>query len=489
MSRFQYREMILGPLGSLKNGKVPWKFVPRSKMNPTAPFTLSERLATAPFLQVLLERRSRRFALGMKMPAGPLSFQSRFPARPLSEEEEAALAFAGAGITGYALADLCYAVGQGGNIMNGFVGRTVASGDGIQAVALFIINDQGVWLVRRPRELAATEIGDLIGLAQKRAFGEIYRRTRVQVKTGRAAPSLEPLFNINCNRWSLYAPGTTYFLPVNDLTFLYINGLLEIFNETTAAFVLDERASFQPAGLKRFARSRGGHLEDHPRAGRVATIELIERLVTEFVTVEQGMMHQNLGLMAQALGLGGFPNFANHEFAWFQALGFRMGSLPASEYLGAGRVVSFLMKALRRDEQVPYPLGLEVDGATLLRAYCPPYFDSMSGAVQAVVDAKYAAFQNAVKDHAWPNREVGEQVPRLSSEAIAATKAYCEYVWNRYRRFPAYLAPFRTVVGFQTCHLDAEFYDRHYRPEALAQSQRRDFAVTPRPNGGPQSRD
>jgi len=36
------------------------------------------------------------------------------------------------------------------------------------------------------------------------------------------------------------------------------------------------------------------------------------------------MMLQNLGLMAQALGLGGFPNFANHEFAWFQALGFRM---------------------------------------------------------------------------------------------------------------------------------------------------------------------
>jgi hypothetical protein len=31
------------------------------------------------------------------------------------------------------------------------------------------------------------------------------------------------------------------------------------------------------------------------------------------------------------------------------------------------------------------------------------------------------------------------------------------------------------VLGFQACHLDAEFYDRFYRPEALAATQREDF--------------
>jgi hypothetical protein len=38
-----------------------------------------------------------------------------------------------------------------------------------------------------------------------------------------------------------------------------------------------------------------------------------------------------------------------------------------------------------------------------------------------------------------------------------------------------YLTPYRTVLGFQACHLDAEFYDRFYRPEALAATQREDF--------------
>ena len=64
-----------------------------------------------------------------------------------------------------------------------------------------------------------------------------------------------PLDNVNVNRWSLYAPGTSYFLPVNELTFIYINGLLEIFNEHTGAFVVDERARFP--GLPASAASLG----------------------------------------------------------------------------------------------------------------------------------------------------------------------------------------------------------------------------------------
>lgn len=444
----------------------------------------NQQLFTYPLIDALLGRRSRRFGLGMVMPAGPLAYKSRHRSRPLTVEEEAILAFAAAGVTGYALADLCYAPGQGGNIMNGLIGRAIGSGDGIQAVALFVINDQGAWLVKRPRELAAADLTELIRLAQERAFLDVYRRSRLQVSASRSAPSLEPLFNINCNRWSLYAPGTTYFLPVNDLTFLYINGLLEIFNETTAAFVLDDRAGFRPAGLGQFGRSRGGHLENDPRAGRVATIELVERLVTEFVTVEQGMMHQNLALVTQAMGLGGFPNFANHEFAWFNALGFRMGEMPASRYLGIRGPTAWAMKWLGRDQPVPYPLGLEVGGQTLLRAYCPPYFTSMRQAVMAVAEAKIVSFERSKQASAWSSTEVGAQVPKVSDVAIAATTAYCEYIWQRYGRFPAYLAPFRTVVGYQACHLDVEFYDKFYRPEALTETQRRDFAESVRAHSG-----
>jgi hypothetical protein len=434
-------------------------------------------------LNALKERRSRRFGLGMKIPAGPLAFQSHHQPRPLTEDEEATLVFSACGVTGHALADLCYAPGGGGSIMAGLVARTIASGDGLQTVNLMVINDHSTHFVRKPREMPAAEIPTFIELGKRDEFTELYRRSRVKIKDSRSAPPIEPLFNINANKWSAHAPGTTYFLPINDLTLMYINGLLEILNETTGVFLLDERNHFRPAGLGKFARSRGGHLEDDPHQGRVATVRQVEQFVTEFVTVEQGMMLQNLGLMAQALGLGGFPNFANHEFGWFQALGFQMAEMPINRYVGAGPVVSFAMNFLRRNPKIPYPIGLEKDGEMLLKPFCPPYYATMADAVRAVAEIKFGAqgiFRDSSGASAWQKHsEVTQQIPATSEAAIDATIAYCDYLWRRYGRFPVYLPPYRTVLGFQACHLDAGFYDRFYRPEALSKNQREDFDSKP----------
>src|SRR5437762_10068681 len=130
-------------------------------------------IAEYPLLTALQERRSRRFGCGMEMPAGPLAFKSSHPSRPLTEDEEAALAFAACGITGHALADLCYAPGGGGGIMAGLVARTIASGDGLQTVALVITNDEGTWLIRRPREMPAHDIEQLIALGHQGQFTEL----------------------------------------------------------------------------------------------------------------------------------------------------------------------------------------------------------------------------------------------------------------------------------------------------------------------------
>jgi hypothetical protein len=436
----------------------------------------TDRIANYSLLDALTKRRSRRFGLGMKMTSGPLVFQSRHNPLPLTEEEEAFLVFAACGITGYALLDLPFAPDQGGAIVARSIGRTIASGDAIQTVSLVVTNDEATYLIRRPQDFTPEEIAEMIELARQRDFSQFYRRARVQIRNGRAAPQVAPLDNVNVNRWSLYAPGTSYFLPVNELTFMYINGLLEIFNEHTGAFVVDERAGFRAAGLGRFAQSRGGHLHDNPRDGRVLTVQRLEVMVTELVTVEQGMMLQNLGLMAQALGLGGFPNFAEHEFNWFHALGFRMGELPASRYLGAGWIVGGLMRALGRNRPIPYALGLERDGAVLIKPYCPPYYATMKDAVRAVVDTKYGkqgTFRGGMGQSAWRDpMAVSEAIQDISDTAVEATTAYCEYVYDRYGRFPAYMPPFRTVLGFQVCHLEVDFYDRYYRPESLSETER-----------------
>ena len=110
----------------------------------------------------------------------------------------------------------------------------------------------------------------------------------------------------------------------------------------------------------------------------------------EAVAIEQGGILQNLGLMTQALGLGGFTHFAADPSIWLQALGFRMRQVPASRVGGFGALTRRMLRALKRDVPVPTAVGLEQDGQILLKAYCPPYYRNMQEAVHAYVDYKYA---------------------------------------------------------------------------------------------------
>jgi hypothetical protein len=117
---------------------------------------IDERLASYPLLQALIDRRSRRFGTGMRLNGGPLAFASTVGPYPLSLEEEAALAFAACGITGHALSEPPYQTGDpeacGGNIMTHFIGRTVPSGDAMHAVTVFVTNDHGAWMLKRPQD-------------------------------------------------------------------------------------------------------------------------------------------------------------------------------------------------------------------------------------------------------------------------------------------------------------------------------------------------
>ncbi len=437
----------------------------------------SDRLAGYPLLDALRERRSRRFGRGMRMARGPLAYSSDEAPVRLSEEEEAVLAFAACGITGPALGELEYEAGRGGTILAGFVGRTVASGDAIQTASVFVLNQDATYLLKRPRDFSAEEIPELLELSRRGELTELYRRSRVLIHEGRREPPKHPLFNLAVNDWSLYDPAATYFLPVGELTFLYINGVLEILNEEHGLMIVDERRWFRPAGLGRFARGRGGHLHDDPSDELLITLQQLEAMVSEFVTIEQGMVHQNLGLAAQALGLGGFPHWAAHPFGWLEALGFRTTQMRASRYLGMNRLLSTLARLAGKDPRVTLALGLERDGRPLLTPYCPPWFEYMEAAVHSLVEYKYGdggVYSEGLRQGGFKDPEsIARSARRPSDQTIEATVAFCEYVHRRYGRFPAYSPPFRTVLGFQCGHLDTEFYDRFYCPGALSETHRR----------------
>ena len=121
---------------------------------------LSSKVLT--LLESIRSRRSRRFGVGMEIPSGPLAYQSSHEPVSLSEEQEAVLVYAACGLTGSGLGDLSYGAGEGGNIVTGLHGRTIASGDGIQSVSLAVINYDGSHLVKRSRDFERSELKEIV---------------------------------------------------------------------------------------------------------------------------------------------------------------------------------------------------------------------------------------------------------------------------------------------------------------------------------------
>lgn len=445
-----------------------------SHSSPTG--NLAAEWASYPLFDALRERRSRRFGMGMSL-AEPLPFKSARAPVPLSEEEQAILAFAACGITGAALNDLSLAVPDGGGMMAGIFGRTVGSVDAVNTVSVFVTDDEATHVVRRPNDLEPDDLRALVDMAAAGDYVGAYRRTRVHLSDGRARGAAGPPLNVKINGWGADAPGSTCFVPVGETAHAVINVLLELLSERQRYFVLDERAGYRPAGLKRFAKRRGGHLDDDVRHQTVVTIEAFERVMGELIAIEHGMVLQNLALACEPLGLGGYPSFAALDEAWLRSLGFRMTALPISRAYGMPLPVRLALRAMRRDVPVALPTGLDApDGEPLLRPMTPPAFPTMRAAVEAVVERKFGRdglYGARAREGAWKDPErIRPGRGTIEDEAVEATIAYCEYVWERYGRFPAYLAPYHAVMVFQAAHLDPDFYDRYYVPGVIRDRHR-----------------
>ncbi len=177
----------------------------------------------------------RRFARAMALDGGPLTHSSEHQPQALTIEEEAALAFAACGITGPVLAELPFQSGEepesgSGNIMTHLVGRTVASGDAVHSGIMFLINDEGAWMLKRPQDFPRGQIAELARSAREHEFVELYQQSRVRVADRRVDIPRELPFVSAFNKWSANLPGTSYFLPVGELSAFYINVLLTAFS-------------------------------------------------------------------------------------------------------------------------------------------------------------------------------------------------------------------------------------------------------------------
>src|SRR5262249_51288610 len=111
-----------------------------------------EDLFDYPLLTCLAERRTRRIARGTSIDAGALSHTSTNAPAPLSKLEESILIVC-TGATGLVAHDGPLKTPAGdqelGSPFIGLVGRAASSPDAAQATSFFMINDEGIWLLRQ----------------------------------------------------------------------------------------------------------------------------------------------------------------------------------------------------------------------------------------------------------------------------------------------------------------------------------------------------
>jgi hypothetical protein len=416
-----------------------------------------------PVFDAIFQRRARRFPLGATMPGDLAPFTSTKEPVPLDEIEEAMLVMAGTGISGTNLADLPYDEKGGanfcGNTMLQFVGRVYASACGSHGTELFYTNDEGTYMVQF-RDKTPDAMQEFQSLDDREKIIQSFRANTVKISDGRLEVPMVPGVTQPFNWWNANQPGATLFMPISDVTWEYINVLMLLMDEPNSYYPYDDlNGNAEP--LKEWADK--GYL-DRTRAYPLSGLESAMRTITS--GVEQAIMLQNMYLALQAMGLGGWIFSSSVGPFILGAMGFRFET----------STVEGPIKPL-----IPAPVLSCVGLDGFFQAYCPPYYPDMGAAVQAIYDAKWGG-RGIYKEEGGPvalkdRQSLDKLVSKTPDWCLEASKAFADYIWTTYGKFPATIDPMEMNIWFQAHHLETEFYDRYYQPGAYHQTIKDHMAV------------
>ena len=415
-----------------------------------------------PLWDAIFGRRSRRVAAGSAFRSGSLSFQSKLEPQPLSRLEEAYL-IAATGVTGLPYWDNPYETADGKPLLGTPCvegsGRAAGSPDNAQSTVFFMWNDEGTYMLKRPDDpgpklnVRTMSADDLIAHAE---------RCKVKIKDGRLEfPRDFPAY-AGGNKYVSNVPGSTMFMPVTEVTRQYINGLFYVLAQEPGRrpVFLDDFNNWLPCGCERWVKSKFLNKEIP------IPLTFYAKGRTEY---EAMLLLQNLALVAQSMGLGGWIHAAFEN------------TILLGGYPDIGPGLGFRFERPRKrliprpyPASAPNPVGL--DG--VLQSYAPPYYKDTDAAIDAILAEKYGpsglySKPGTAAPSMKPEFETAfiRESPHVDPEVVEVVRAICRYLWKTYRRFPAHCHAIDSAGIWMQCHhIDPEFYDRFFR-EAYSPTQ------------------
>ncbi|MFE4258803.1 hypothetical protein [Streptomyces sp. NPDC056883] len=440
-----------------------------------------EALVNRPLLTSIWRRRTHRVSRGSSVEAGSMSWVSTAPRAPLTELEEAVL-IAITGCSGLTMPDRPFADPRDGKPIMAkpnlnMTGRTAGSPDNAQGTHFFLINDTGTYFLRNlpPAPEGGATALDAETLCARAAEAKVRLLDhRIDVPEGkRDFPAY-----LDSNRFLSNLPGTTLLFPVVDLSRQYINGLMYLLTQPEGArpAIVDDRNLYRSAGVRTWVKS--GFLNEDIKL----PLGFIWAMRTQ---IEADLLLQNLMLTADAMGLG----------AWIHA------SIAPSVLLGDPKFRSAYGPMLDFDWtvprwrpadllrwQVPLPryadlrataVGLRHNGEHLIKAMCPPNYDTMSEAVDAVVAGKFGPAGIYSDEGLFARiyrgdfgRQYLHEASDYSADVIACTRDICTYIYETHGRFPAHCDTIHVPgVWLQAHHLENAYYERYFH-DGLTEAHR-----------------
>ena len=390
--------------------------------------------------------------LTVKQAAGPLAYASEAEPIPLSEVEEALLAWAALGPNGVITADVPVQGDLSGLLH--WAGRTIPSSSNDLSVNLLIINDDGVHLYRPgPDRMAPVEIR---GPDDYWKILHWYRTGRVRIMDGRpdiawgtAPPGTHNVNAMGALQYNAGRPGSSWLIPVGDVGLEWINLLLSSYQ--FGGFYLQDPESNDPAGCDQWIRP--GFLEvGFP-------IPIFDEQALMMHTSQAACAVENIRLACEAMGLG----------AW--TLGSYSDDMLLGAYpeIAAGLGFSFL----ERDPDTNPPttatcLGLE--GVLEAVVVPSPWFPTAEAAVNHVVQMRYERGAPLSREDNWALRVGGPFKPETMERILEHPKTHIpdwvieaaidtvSWVVERYGCAPPYTNPVRAKLSVQVHHTDLDYY-------------------------------
>lgn len=395
-----------------------------------------------PLIEAISRRRTRRFPVGCALERGSMQHKSERKPMPLNDIETAILCWAGAGITGAISGDLCTA-GMG-NTFGTWVGRAVAMPCNVHTIKLFYTDDNGVFLYD-PKK--ATKPVEIETEADREKIMKYFKEDTRKLQDKRLATTPEGVLSLI--QWNSNKPGTTIFMPIVDLTEEYINFLFGVFQDE--GYQIFDETTGQPAGIKKW-------IDKGALKGPLVPMRSFEYFVFNVCIAPAFLAMQNMQLVAEAMGLGSIPTGGYTSIIV-------LGGTPISKGLGFRFAI----------DKAGMPTCIGLDG--VYETYCPPY-KSMNDAVDAFAAKKFGPgamftpeYQGVMPFKDW--KKVLPGYDKATAQTIEITKAYCNYVYDTYGRFPVTFDAIVMPIWLQVHHLELEWYDKYEVKALVNETQRR----------------